>query len=79
MLDGMGWYTKKSVKVLMVMCRKFESVNISRIIKAVDPNAFITKTNVNGVYGYGFDEMKVKVKKQTAETAAETTLIDNAE
>lgn len=62
-LDGMGWYTKKNVKVVMVMCRKFESVNIFRIIKAVDDKAFISKTNVNGVYGYGFDEMKVKVKK----------------
>ena len=62
-LDGIGWYTKKPIKVLMVMCRKFESVNIARIIKAVDDKAFITKTNVNGVYGYGFDEMKVRLSK----------------
>ena len=61
-LDGIGWYTKKPVKVILVMCRKLESVNISRIIKAVDPKAFITKTNVNGVYGDGFDEMKVRLK-----------------
>lgn len=63
-LDGIGWYTKKPVKVIMVMCRKLESVNISRIIKAVDPKAFITKTNVNGVYGDGFDEMKVRLKNK---------------
>lgn len=61
-MDGIGWYTKKPVKVILVMCRKLESVNISRIIKAVDPKAFITKTNVNGVYGDGFDEMKVRLK-----------------
>lgn len=63
-LDGIGWYTKKPVKVILVMCRKLESVNISRIIKAVDPKAFITKTNVNGVYGDGFDEMKVRMHKK---------------
>ena len=61
-LDGEGWYTKKSVKVLMVWCRKIESVTIFRIVKSVDENAFITQSNVNGVYGKGFDTMKVKIK-----------------
>ena len=62
-IDGEGWYTKHPVKVLMVWCRKIESVTIFRIIKSVDDNAFITQANVNGVYGKGFDTMKVKVKK----------------
>ena len=57
----MGWYSKQDVKILMVMCRKIESVTISRIIKSIDPNAFVTQGNVNGVYGKGFDEMKVKM------------------
>ena len=61
-LSGMGWYSKKEVKVLLVMCRKIESVTISRIIKSIDPNAFCTQANVNGVYGQGFDELKVKMK-----------------
>lgn len=61
-LDGMGWYSKQPHKVLMVWCRKIESVTIFRIVKAIDENAFITKTNSNGVYGKGFDAMKVKLK-----------------
>ena len=61
-LDGEGWYTKQNVKVLFVWCRKIESVTIFRIVKSVDDNAFITQTNVNGVYGNGFDRMKVKLK-----------------
>jgi uncharacterized membrane-anchored protein YitT (DUF2179 family) len=63
-LDGMGWYSKSSVKVLLVMCRKIESVKIFRIVKAIDNNAFITQGNVNGVYGMGFDEVKVKIQSQ---------------
>ncbi len=63
-LDGTGWYTKHSVKILMVWCRKIESVTIFRIVKGVDENAFITQANVNGVYGKGFDTMKIKMKKQ---------------
>lgn len=61
-LSGMGWYSKQEVKVLMVMCRKIEAVTISRIIKSIDPQAFTTQANVNGVYGKGFDELKVKMK-----------------
>ena len=62
MLTGMGWYSKQEVKVLLVMCRKIESVTIFRIIKSIDRNAFVTQANVNGVYGKGFDEVKVKMK-----------------
>lgn len=64
--DGEGWYSKQSVKVLMVWCRKIESVTIFRIVKSIDENAFITQSNVNGVYGKGFDTMKVKMKKASA-------------
>jgi len=60
-LSGMGWYSKQEVKVLLVMCRKIESVTISRIIKSIDPEAFVTQANCNGVYGKGFDELKVKM------------------
>lgn len=61
-LTGEGWYSKKEVKVLLVMCRKIEAVTISRIIKTIDPMAFVTQANVNGVYGKGFDELKVKMR-----------------
>lgn len=44
------------------MCRKIESVTIFRIVKSIDKDAFITQANVNGVYGNGFDEMKVKIR-----------------
>ena len=61
--DAEGWYTKREIKVLMVWCRKIESVTIFRIVKSIDDEAFITQTNANGVYGRGFDRLKVKVKK----------------
>lgn len=66
-LDGMGWYTKQEVKMLLVVCRKIESVTIFRIVKDIDPHAFITQANVNGVYGQGFDEMKFKADRELSE------------
>jgi uncharacterized membrane-anchored protein YitT (DUF2179 family) len=67
-LDGIGWYTKDAVKIVMVMCRKHESVNIFRIIKETDHEAIITQSNVNGVYGFGFDELKVRVHSKKQDT-----------
>jgi uncharacterized membrane-anchored protein YitT (DUF2179 family) len=33
-----------------------------RLIKMIDPKAFVSQSAVIGVFGEGFDEMKVKVK-----------------
>lgn len=71
-LDGQGWYSKKGVKILMVWCRKIEAVTIFRIIKSTDPKAFVSQANVNGVYGQGFDKVKVKVNKKQAEEIQHT-------
>lgn len=62
-IDGQGWYSKKEVKMLMVWCRRIERITIFRIIKSIDEDAFISQANVNGVYGNGFDRVKIKVKK----------------
>lgn len=68
-VDGLGWYSKKPVKMIIVMCRKIESVTVFRIIKSIDPDALVTQTNVNGVYGCGFDKIKVKIHESHAENA----------
>jgi uncharacterized membrane-anchored protein YitT (DUF2179 family) len=62
-LDGHGWFTGQKRKVLCILAKKRESVNIFRLIKMIDPQAFVSQSSVIGVYGEGFDEMKVKVKK----------------
>lgn len=60
LLDGMGAYTQKSQKVAVLVCRKNETNQFYRIIKEVDPNAFITVASVMGVYGKGFEALKAK-------------------
>ena len=59
-LDGMGWYSKEPMKVVTVVVRKNESISIFRIVKEIDPNAFISQASVIGVYGEGFDVIKSK-------------------
>jgi len=60
-VDGLGWYNKHPVKMLIVVARRMESVTIFRIAKSIDPKAFIIQSLVNGAYGQGFDEIKLKV------------------
>ena len=57
-IDGMGWYSKQPKKVLMILAKRNESVKIFRLIKSIDPKAFISQSNVVGVYGEGFDKIK---------------------
>ncbi|MPQ48693.1 DUF2179 domain-containing protein [Marinifilum sp. N1E240] len=57
-LNGSGGYSKKDVQVLMVLAKKRESQAILRMIKLVDPDAFISMGSVMGVYGKGFDKIK---------------------
>jgi uncharacterized membrane-anchored protein YitT (DUF2179 family) len=57
-LDGKGWYTKKDMKVLMVLTRKTDLNLLLRYIKQIDPHAFLSVSSVNGVYGEGFDTIK---------------------
>jgi uncharacterized membrane-anchored protein YitT (DUF2179 family) len=58
-LDGTGWYTHNAVKIIVVMAKKNESGTIFRIVKSIDPLAFISQSSVRGVYGRGFDQIKV--------------------
>ncbi len=59
-LYGEGWYSKEEKKVLVVLAKRRESVAIFRLINQIDPKAFVSQSNVVGVYGEGFDPIKVK-------------------
>lgn len=59
-IDGTGLYTGFGVKMMFVLAKKRESTTIFRLIKDIDPNAFVSQSSVIGVYGEGFDHIKVK-------------------
>ena len=63
LLDGTGWYSKQSIKVVVILAKKNQANEIFRLVRDIDENAFISQSNVVGVYGEGFDKLKVKKKK----------------
>ncbi|MDD6891277.1 MAG: YitT family protein [Bacteroidales bacterium] len=59
-IDGVGCYTNNGVKLMFVLAKKSESNTIFRLIKDIDPSAFVSQSAVIGVFGEGFDRIKVK-------------------
>lgn len=59
LLHGEGWYSKQDQNVLIVISRKAEKVEIMRVIKEIDPTAFISIGKTQGVFGKNFDDIKL--------------------
>lgn len=57
-LHGEGWYSRENRCVLLIMAKKQESRIIFQLIRLIDPKAFVTMSNVEGVFGEGFDKIK---------------------
>lgn len=58
LIPGTGCYTGQPVSVLMVVIKKNQSVALFRLVKAIDPAAFMSQTKATGVYGEGFAQLK---------------------
>ena len=54
-LDAEGGFNKKPMKVVTTIARSYESATIFRLVRAIDPNAFVSQSQVRGVFGKGFD------------------------
>lgn len=80
-LDGMGWFTKTSRKVVVSVIRNRQQNSMLRMLKTVDPYAFVSMTDASGVWGEGFDAMKVKDSRKTVLVCATNnqTKIDTAQ
>ena len=71
-LDAHGWYTGQKRRVLCILAKKNESTIIFRLIKMIDPNAFVSQSAVIGVFGEGFDAIKVKTPTTSSLTTDPT-------
>ena len=58
-LEGRGWYTQNEQEVLMVITRKTDLKLLLQMVKEIDPDAFLSVSSVTGVYGKGFETIKL--------------------
>lgn len=57
-LDAKGWYTKQEKNVLFLLISQKELPALTKVIKQIDPRAFLSVSSANNVYGEGFEEIK---------------------
>lgn len=57
-LEGEGGFTKQPIKIITVLARKNESSKIFRLVRQIDPEAFVSESQTEGVFGRGFDSIK---------------------
>ena len=70
-LSAQGWYTGQEKNVLLILISRKQLPELTRVIKDVDPKAFMSVSSTNNVYGEGFDEIKAGIKlKNKQETNA---------
>lgn len=58
LLEAQGGYRKQQMKVVTTVARSYESATIFRLVRAIDPNAFVSQSQVRGVFGQGFESIK---------------------
>lgn len=56
-IDGEGWYSKQPMKIITVLARENESNKIFKLVKEIDPTAFISQIQTRGVFGKGFEAL----------------------
>jgi uncharacterized membrane-anchored protein YitT (DUF2179 family) len=59
LIEGEGGYTHNKTKMVMVVCSNRETPTVMKYVKEIDPNAFMTVASVMGVYGQGFQPIKL--------------------
>ena len=59
-IDSEGYYSHTPTKVMITIVHKNEAIHILRMIHEVDPNAFVSQSRAEGVYGNGFNKIKLK-------------------
>ena len=63
-LKAVGWYTRTEKNVLLILVRKSQMPELSKVIKAIDDKAFVSVSPASSVYGEGFDELKTGIPKK---------------
>ena len=57
-MNGEGYYSHQNIKVLITIVHKREQLTILRMIREIDPAAFVSQSRAEGVYGNGFKTIR---------------------
>lgn len=64
-IDVKGYWTDTPKTMLLVWCRFNDTPDMFHIVHEVDPGAYITDSDVRGVWGNGFDTLRLKPRNRS--------------
>ncbi len=70
-LKGKGGYTKEEKDVILCVVSRSETSTVMQLVHLLDKKAFMIVTDVNEVYGEGFNIKEINIAKKTAKIAEE--------
>ena len=73
-LKATGWYTKEDRQVLLILVRKAQVQELTKLIKGLDKQAFVSISPSSSVYGEGFEEMKTGLPENAKKIISKGTL-----
>jgi len=59
LIKGYGAYTKQDMDILLVIAHRSDRLNITRIVKQIDSNAFVSIAKTTTVFGKNFDTLRL--------------------
>ena len=62
-IKAQGWFTKADKNVLLILINKKQLPVLSKVVKMLDPKAFMSVSPTSSVYGEGFEEIKTGIFK----------------
>ncbi len=64
-IKSVGWFTKQERDVLLVLIRKTQIQELTRAVKEIDKDAFMSVSPASSVFGEGFEEMKTGITRRS--------------
>ena len=72
LIDGQGWYTKESKKIIFCVVKKNEIFNLKTLVRKMDENAFMILSEATETIGKGFKagvaDISIEPKKKKKKT-----------
>ncbi len=64
-LKAIGGYSREEKNVLLIIIRKTQLHDLTKVIKKIDKDAFVSISQASDVYGRGFEEIKTGIDKKS--------------
>ena len=56
--NGIGWFSKKEIKMLFVIIHKNDLTDLHKLILSIDKEAFVSEAKVTNVFGKNFSQIR---------------------